>query len=145
MRLWTLHPKYLDKAGLVAAWREALLAKKVLKGETKGYRNHPQLDRFKHAYSPIKAVNNFLLEIYKEAQSRGYNFDKKKVGPVSDKPVKVKVTNGQLQYEFSHLLKKLEKRDILEYNRVIRDGLAGIRPHPIFKITEGDIEDWERA
>ncbi|WP_338140756.1 pyrimidine dimer DNA glycosylase/endonuclease V [Candidatus Nitrotoga sp. 1052] len=26
MRLWTLHPCYLDSRGLVALWREALLA-----------------------------------------------------------------------------------------------------------------------
>ena len=47
MRLWSVHPKYLDSKGLVALWREALLAKQVLEGGTKGYRNHPQLDRFK--------------------------------------------------------------------------------------------------
>ncbi|MEN6399799.1 MAG: pyrimidine dimer DNA glycosylase/endonuclease V, partial [Rectinema sp.] len=29
MRLWTLHPQYLDQKGLTAAWREGLLAKKV--------------------------------------------------------------------------------------------------------------------
>ncbi|HKX52383.1 MAG TPA: pyrimidine dimer DNA glycosylase/endonuclease V [Nitrosospira sp.] len=37
MRLWTLHPRYLDTKGLVAAWREALLAQKVLSGLTSGY------------------------------------------------------------------------------------------------------------
>jgi hypothetical protein len=36
MRLWTLHPKYLDARGLVALWREALLAQKVLRGATRG-------------------------------------------------------------------------------------------------------------
>ncbi len=40
MRLWSLHPKYLDVKGLVRAWREGLLARKALGGETKGYRNH---------------------------------------------------------------------------------------------------------
>ncbi|HEU5178767.1 MAG TPA: pyrimidine dimer DNA glycosylase/endonuclease V, partial [Burkholderiales bacterium] len=32
MRLWSLHPKYLDARGLVALWREALLAQAVLRG-----------------------------------------------------------------------------------------------------------------
>ena len=41
MRLWTLHPQYLDPRGLVALWREALLAQKVLLGRTRGYRAHP--------------------------------------------------------------------------------------------------------
>jgi hypothetical protein len=38
MRLWTLHPKCLDARGLVVPWREALLAQKVLRGETRGYK-----------------------------------------------------------------------------------------------------------
>lgn len=38
MRLWTLHPKYLDPKGLVALWRETLLAQRVLAGRTRGYR-----------------------------------------------------------------------------------------------------------
>lgn len=47
MRLWSLHPSLLDRAALVAGWREALLAQKVLRGETTGYRHHPQLERFR--------------------------------------------------------------------------------------------------
>lgn len=46
VRLWSLHPRYLDTAGLTAGWREALLAQKVLTGVTRGYRHHPQLERF---------------------------------------------------------------------------------------------------
>ena len=38
MRLWSIHPKYLGTKGLVALWREALLAQKVLQGNTKGYK-----------------------------------------------------------------------------------------------------------
>jgi len=44
MRIWSLHPKYLDSKGMVALWREALLAKQVLLNKTKGYKNHPQLN-----------------------------------------------------------------------------------------------------
>jgi len=34
MRLWSIHPKYLDRQGLLAVWRESLLAQSVLiKGE----------------------------------------------------------------------------------------------------------------
>lgn len=43
MRLWSLHPSLLDRAALIAGWREALLAQKVLRGQTTGYRHHPQL------------------------------------------------------------------------------------------------------
>lgn len=37
MRIWSLHPSYLDAKGLVALWRETLLAQKVLLGATVGY------------------------------------------------------------------------------------------------------------
>lgn len=43
MRLWSLHPQYLDAKGLVALWREGLLAQAVLAGQTRGYKRHPQL------------------------------------------------------------------------------------------------------
>jgi hypothetical protein len=33
MRLWSLHPEYLDANGLVALWREALLAQAFLQGK----------------------------------------------------------------------------------------------------------------
>jgi Pyrimidine dimer DNA glycosylase len=49
MRIWSVHPRYLDRQGLTAGWREGLLAQKVLTGTTKGYRNHPQLRRFRAA------------------------------------------------------------------------------------------------
>jgi hypothetical protein len=41
MRLWSIHPEYLDAKGLVALWREALLAQNVLQCNTKGYKKHP--------------------------------------------------------------------------------------------------------
>ena len=80
MRLWTINFKYLDAKGLVALWREALLAKNVLEGLTKGYKNHPQLIRFYTHQNSIDAINAYLLEIYKEACARGYKFDVAKVG-----------------------------------------------------------------
>jgi len=59
MRLWSLHPKYLDAQGLVALWHEALLAKAVLRNETKGYRNHLQLERFRASSMPLLTINSF--------------------------------------------------------------------------------------
>ncbi|MFZ2406304.1 MAG: pyrimidine dimer DNA glycosylase/endonuclease V [Methylobacter sp.] len=38
--------------GLLALWREALLAQKVLRGESRGYRHHPQLARFRELVDP---------------------------------------------------------------------------------------------
>jgi hypothetical protein len=56
MRLWSLHPCYLDRQGLLALWREALLAQKMLQGQTRGYRFHPQLERFRAQSDPSAAI-----------------------------------------------------------------------------------------
>ena len=117
MRIWSLHPKYLDSKGLIALWRETLLAKHVLEGKTKGYKNHPQLKRFKAVKKPIEVINQYLSEVYFEAFNRNYNFDKQKINWGFTK-VKINVTVGQLNYEVSHLLKKLQTRDIKKFEEL---------------------------
>lgn len=140
MRLWSLHPKYLDTKGLVALWRETLLAKHVLEGRTKGYKNHPQLIRFKQAKSPLDAINHYLSGIYTEACSRKYNFDRNKID-WNYKSSNLTVTKGQMNYEVQHLLAKLKTRDITKYKEVITN--ISIEIHPVFTLVEGDIEEWE--
>ncbi|MCO5241240.1 MAG: pyrimidine dimer DNA glycosylase/endonuclease V [Chitinophagaceae bacterium] len=140
MRIWSIHPKYLDTKGLVALWRETLLAKRVLEGKTKGYRNHPQLDRFKLTDKPIDRINQYLATIYNEALSRNYNFDKEKID-WNFKPSIMRVTTGQIKFETEHLLNKLKIRDKKKFSNLNK--LKKIDQHPIFKIIKGDIEDWE--
>src|SRR6476620_8040583 len=111
MRIWSLHPKYLDSKGLVALWRETLLAKHVLEGKTKGYKNHPQLNRFKKSKYPLELVNQYLGEVYEEAKTRNYNFDRDKIDWTFKKR-KIPVTKGQVEFEAAHLLSKLRKRDL---------------------------------
>jgi len=142
MRLWSLHPKYLDSKGLVALWREGLLAKKVLEGRTKGYRNHPQLERFKKHKDPLKAINAYLLEVWREASRRGYKFNLGKIVPV-ELDEKIPVTRGQLLYEFQHLLRKLRKRDPERYEELKH--VKEVEPNPIFYVVEGDVEPWEKV
>jgi len=140
MRLWSIHPQYLDSKGLVALWREALLAKHVLEGKTKGYKNHPQLIRFKTLENPVLAVSQYLAEVLKEAQNRNYNFDKNKI-ETDYFPVTLLVTQGQINYEFRHLLKKLIVRDPAHYQMLISK--KKLHPHPMFIVTKGSIEPWE--
>jgi len=141
MRIWSLHPKYLDGKGLVALWREALLAKNVLEGKTKGYINHPQLERFKNAPNPVDCINQYLKIVYDESIVRGYNFDRKKIGGDVE-PLTMTVTNGQLNYEADHLLKKLLIRNAIKYN--VLNSEKEIVTHPLFRVVEGDIAGWER-
>jgi hypothetical protein len=141
MRLWSIHPKYLDPRGLVALWREGLLARKVLLGKTKGYKNHPQLERFKSQKNPVAALDVYLIYVYKESLRRGYAFDKSKIN-LNAKSLKINVSSGQIDYEFKHLLTKLKKRNRVQYLKMVEEKM--IDSHPSFKIIEGNVEKWER-
>ena len=141
MRLWSFNPKYLDRAGLLAVWREGLLAQKVLAGKTKGYKNHPQLLRFKAKKNPLGMINNYLFYILEEAKKRQYQFDGSKIKPNSSK-IKIKVTTGQLAYEFQHLLHKLKKRDKQKFQELL--SVKKIRAGRLFKVVKGEIEYWEK-
>lgn len=141
MRLWSLHPKYLDRQGLVALWREALLAQAVLRGETRGYRSHPQLNRFRNQTAPLAAISLYLRAVHTEALVRGYSFDESKIKP-SQAPAALTVTAGQLEFEWKHLLAKLEVRNPELY----RSSLVVELPeaHPLFSMRSGGVEPWER-
>ena len=141
MRLWSLHPKYIDSQGLVELWREALLAQSVLRGETRGYRSHPQLDRFKSDSAPLSAMSLYLKAIHAEAEARGFSFDKSKIRPTR-KQVMLSVTSGQMEYEWSHLLAKLLVRNPALY-RTWRETKVPA-PHPLFNVRAGGVESWER-
>jgi len=140
MRLWSIHPKYLDAKGLVALWREGLLARAVLLGRTKGYRHHPQLERFRLQSNPIAAIDAYLCQVLLEAQSRGYKFDATKIRVVQ-RLRRSGVHEGQLDHEWKHLLSKLHRRDRARWHRQ-----RTVQPecHPCFRIVPGDVESWER-
>lgn len=142
MRLWTLHPKYLDAQGLVALWREALLAQKVLLGATKGYKHHPQLLRFSRTKNPPAALAAYLQAVLEEAARRHYNFDAAKI---STQPArgKIRETRGQLRYEWSHLKRKLKQRDLERLRAYATVEIPA--PHPSFKIIPGVVRNWEKV
>ena len=140
MRLWSIHPGYLDTKGLVALWREGLLAQNILLGNTKGYKNHPQLIRFKNANNPIGAIANYLRCVIDEADKRGYNFNRNKIVNTRMKR-KLLVTGGQIEYEFKHLLGKLKERDPELYKQLKM--VKRIKAHPTFKKVSGNVEVWE--
>ena len=142
MRLWTIHPRYLDSKGLTALWRESLLARKVLSGKTKGYVNHPQLIRFRNSRDPMACVDYYLTIIFEESLKRGYRFDKGKMGS-NPGCEKIKTTRGQLNFEWTHLREKISKRDSAHFNEIKE--IASLEPHPLFRIVSGPIEEWERS
>jgi hypothetical protein len=141
MRLWSLHPKYLDAKGLVALWRETLLAQVVLRGETRGYTNHPQLQRFRAQAQPLSTIAEYLTAVHAEAQTRGYAFNYAKIGQIQT-PTPMHVTFGQLEYERQHLLAKLNTRNPALYQQY--HSIATFEAHPMFQVRAGEVEEWER-
>ena len=140
MRLWTLHPKHLDARGLVAVWREALLAQAVLRGRTRGYRAHPQLARFRASRAPLSYIGSYLAAVEAEARRRGYRFDRRRIIRPG-RGLRLRATVGQVEYEWCHLMAKVAARD--------REWLAGLRGvskptvHPLFRVVPGEVEAWE--
>ena len=139
--MWSLHPSHLDRQGLVACWREALLAQAVLRGKTKGYRSHPQLERFRQTCDPLGAVGAYLHGVADEADRRGYRFDRSRIrtGPAAAE--QIPVTTGQLAFEWEHLGAKLNARSPDDAARWENGSYSA---HPLFRVVEGGVEPWER-
>lgn len=148
MRVWSVHPRYLDRQGLVACWRESLLAQAVLAGRTRGYRNHSQLVRFRATAEPVATIGAYLLVLAEEARAREYRFDTARI----DRPAaigsheggvqRVPVTDGQVAYERAHLRAKLAARSPDRLPLV--DAVGVVEVHPLFVRVPGAIEPWER-
>lgn len=117
------------------------MAKKVLEGKTKANQNHPQLLRFKKYQNPLVAINAYLYQIYQEAKRRGYNFNPEKMEMVALKKI-MPVPKGQVDFEFSHLLNKLKRRDRKKYKELRK--VTRIAVNPIFRVEKGGMADWEK-
>jgi hypothetical protein len=142
MRIWSIHPEYLDAKGLVALWREALLAQAVLAGNTRGYRQHPQLLRFQQKRDPVAAIATYLWGVYRESQRRGYRFDSSRILRRAGRH-RLRLTHGQMEFELGHLKAKLKLRDPESYQQI--STLTQVGLHPMFDLVDGDVEDWERG
>lgn len=132
---------FFDRPGLLGAWREALLAQKVLAGQTRGYVNHPQLARFRDTDNPGAAIGRFLSALADEGDRRGYNFDRGRIVLPNESCPRLLVTSEQLHYEWAHLMAKIEQRSPQHYLQ-IKD--QSPQPHPLFRVVEGPIASWER-
>ena len=141
MRVWSLHPRYLDPVGLVALWRETLLARKVLCGKTRGYRHHPQLHRFQAQADPVAAIDAYLQAVHGEARARGYRFDAAKFDAAARSP-SISVSVGQRDYEWQHLRAKLQARNPGVLARW--DAITAPDLHPLFALVPGAVEPWEK-
>lgn len=148
MRLWSIHPRYLDTKALVALWREGLLAQAVLLGRTKGYVNHPQLHRFRVRHDPAAWIAAYLHGIHVESVARGYRFDEGRIASRSPRLAgEIEVAFGQLRFEVRHLADKVAARAPEWHRAVVAPLSPGLEvdPHPIFSVVPGGVEDWEKG
>lgn len=142
MRLWSLHPNYLDARGLVALWREGLLAQAVLAGSTAGYRNHPQLLRFRAQPAPLSFIAQYLRIIHAESAARGYRFDGYRIARRRTSR-QIDVPQGQMEFEWRHLMNKLAARAPERHAELA--AVTSPAPHPLFRVVTGGIADWEKT
>ncbi|MDO4770187.1 MAG: hypothetical protein Q4A11_07465 [Brachymonas sp.] len=79
--------------------------------------------------------------MHAEATRRGYAFDAHKIR-CTDAAEPLPVTSGQLQYEWAHLMRKLQTRNptLHEQWQTVQTPEA----HPLFTVHNGPIEGWER-
>ncbi|CAM3294955.1 pyrimidine dimer DNA glycosylase/endonuclease V [Tsukamurella hominis] len=143
MRIWSVHPRYLDRQALIACWRETLLAQAVLAGRTKGYTRHPQLERFRATPDPLAAVGAYLAALADEADARGYTFDRTRIDEPDATVAPIDVTDGQLDLEWAHLRAKLKTR-----SPEVAERWAAVESpegHRSFRTVPGPVEPWERA
>ena len=147
MRLWSLDPSYLDSKGLGGVWREGLLAQSTLLGKTTGWMNHSHILRFKNHEKPVYAIGFYLLKIYEEASIRGYRYSKFKIVESPEEVSPIKVTYGQLLYEFHILKERLQKRAPSKFKEVLMTERRenSPQPHPLFVGVDGEVELWEKS
>ena len=144
MRLWSIRLDWLDPIGLVALWRESLLAKAVLEGKTIGYKNHPQLFRFKSYSRPLNATNTYMLYVKLEGDKRGFRFNSYKIdSDLVNKDIKIAVSQGQLDYELQLLKEKIAIRAKNKLQAVLTNDRG--QPNNLFVPYNGPIEPWEKV
>lgn len=122
----------MDKHGLIALWREGLLAQKALNGGAKGYQNNPQLVRFKRQDNPLKAIGTYLSFVAAEGARQGYKLNHEKIlYPNFDEAV-IEADLGQVAFEKEHLKDKLKRRDVIKFEEL--SSSKTIDANPIFNI-----------
>jgi len=145
MRLWTLHPRYLDSRGLVSLWREALLAQAALAGKAGSFGSHPQLARFRQARSAKDAIRSYLLAIHAESLRRGFRFTLERIDGSGEQGARdagvLVVTRGQLDYEWEQLRDRLRKRSPAALLKTSEPFCPD--PHPLFQVVRGPVAAWE--
>lgn len=130
MCLWSIHPKYLDKLGLIALWREGLLAQKALSVPSTQYIRHSELERFKNNENPLKAIGSYLCYVAAEGAKRGYNFTHERIVYPNFDDYLIIINDDTLNLEVKNLKNKLKLRDKTKFKELTE--MSKIESNPAF-------------
>jgi hypothetical protein len=116
-------------------------------GKTKGWKNHPQLIRFKNHNAPIHAIGFYLFIIYNEGCKRGYSYNKSKMFKIVEKVSMINISKEQLAYEFEILKNRVRGRDHTKFLELLEFGKKESypKPHPLFHVIDGKVALWEKS
>jgi len=76
MKIYLMHPSYLDSKRLVETWRSSVLIKNVLIG--KGGKNlfyNKYVCLFSRSHYPINFIIRYMIDVKAEADKRDFKFD----------------------------------------------------------------------
>jgi hypothetical protein len=139
MRIWTVHPRYLDVKGFVALWRETLLGMETLKKHVKcqhyiPWYKHPQLAPFKAQSDPILYISNYLYLVLEESRRRNYNFDGSKLDaiPYCENLPLIKASREVLVHEWLVCLGRYRVRSPKWFEEVKDISPLEVDPHPLY-------------
>jgi hypothetical protein len=141
MRIWSIHPKYLDSKELLNLWNETIQAKNEFLTKFSGHFSNKQLERFLDLKNPLEAINSYMSSIYREAVKRDFSVDDSFMDWDFDDSIQIPVTAGQISHEISKLKSRLRERDEKKLQKL--NGRTFLELHPIFYSVPGTIEEWE--
>lgn len=140
MSLWVVHPKYLDKQGLVSVWREGLRAQKILSGETACSSNQMLVRQFAADPQPMKAIGAYLSFIAAEGARRGYKFGHEKIKCPNFDETAVPLEPKDLVFEMKDLRRRLKARDKDKWRETVK--VEKIEPHPGLRGSVMPMSKW---
>lgn len=111
MRLWSIHPKYLDKHALIALWREGLLAQKALSGKGLVDEANVQLVRFKKSANPVRAIGSYLSFVASEGAKQGCKLNHERILQPNFEAKFMTTDVAQMELEVEQLKARMKTRN----------------------------------
>jgi hypothetical protein len=143
MRIWSIHPKYLGRKQLSDAWYEALICRKIARGEKQSRISHPHSQRMLAHPKPIDFINGYIISLYSESILRGYDYNAEFLELYDSHVPPMEVSMNQLHYEFACIQEKIVQSGKLEQFEKNKEMLPIVQSSIMFEPYEGEIQSFE--